>query len=122
MNTYPIVDAASGIEFAFEIENVYISAREAASLLRAIPGVSNVRKRMPFSRQADMRVAFEYKGNACAVVEPFGDNSRFWIGPVDPAQTKFDVSALRTAFLAHRPPGLKRLVGDLLSLRLFGRR
>lgn len=122
MNTYPIVDTASGVEYAFEIENVYISVGEAVSLLRRVPGVSNVRARKPFAGDAELRVAFDYRGNACAIIEPFGDNSRFWIGPADPELTKLDLSPLRSAFTAHRPPVVKRVVGDLLSLKLLRRR
>ncbi len=122
MQTHSIVDPSSGVTFAFEVDNIYISAREAAQVLRGIPGVSNVRSRRPFSGASELRVAFDYLGKQCAVVEPFGDNSRFWIGPIDPAQTKFDVIVLRDAFTAYKPRGIKRILGDLWTLRYFRRR
>jgi hypothetical protein len=43
------------------------------------------------------RFAFIYLGRSCVVHEPFGDNSRYWIGPVaqEPA---IDMTAVRDAF------------------------
>jgi len=51
------------------------------------------------------------------VVEPYGDNSRYWIGPKDPAEEKEElVVRLSSAFEAYRPPVLLRLFGSVLAL------
>jgi len=53
-------------------------------------------------------VEFGFADREYAVLEPFGDNSRFWIGPKEPETsdtdiTAIDITAIEEAFLAYRP-------------------
>lgn len=121
MKTYPLKDEQFDYPFAFEIENVYAGPRAVGRLLRAIDGVTEVRVRRMFGKWEDIHVWFKYRGHDCVVWEPYGDNSRYWIGPKDAEHEKFDVSALEEAFEVFRPPLHRVIVGDVLTLRLFKR-
>ncbi len=81
MHTFPIKDSAGRV-FAFEIEAQFIGWR-LARRLRDITGVSNVRPRKWWVGSPDVHIRFQYHGRECIVWEPFGDNSRWWIGPDD---------------------------------------
>jgi hypothetical protein len=123
MDTFPI-GHADRPPFAFEVENVYVTPWRAARILRTIPMVTNVRLPRLF-RRGECRVEFDYQGRACVVAEPFGDNSRYWIGPHGPKGTAMgdvDMTTIEEAFLAHRPSLLLHILGNLVSLRPFKRR
>lgn len=117
MNTHPSVDEKSGCTFAFEIDNIYVSLAAVARILAAVPGVSDVRKRRPFSKWEEIHIWFRFADHDCVVWEPFGDNSRYWIGPQTPTDI-FDISPVEDAFKRYQPPILHRVLGNLLSVRL----
>ena len=79
MRTYPIEDD-SGTILAFEIDAQLIGWG-LARVLRRIEGVSDVRPRKWWVGSADVHMRFNYRGREYVVWEPFGDNSRWWIGP-----------------------------------------
>ncbi len=62
-------------------------------VLTTVPDVSDV-KRIWFS---DDRYSFRYLGRDCVVHEPFGDNSRYWIGPAE-VEPPIDMAQVRDAF------------------------
>ncbi|MCY1311840.1 hypothetical protein D9M70_621990 [compost metagenome] len=66
-------------------------------------------------------VSFQFSGHDYVVWEPFGDNSRYWIGPKE-AERDVDVAELEKAFKPYQPALLRRFLGGLLSLRLLLRR
>ena len=115
MTTYPIRDTAIGQTFAFEIENVYISLSTIGRILTHSKGVSGVRKKPWIPLLTDVRVEFRYHGREYMVWEPYGDNSRYWIGPSDDDAPRSDISPLEDEFKRHRPSFPRRLVGDLVS-------
>jgi hypothetical protein len=121
MKTYPLKDEQDGYPSAFEIENVYVGPRAIGRLLKTIDGVSDVRVRRMFGKWEDIHVWFKYRGRNCVVWEPYGDNSRYWIGPQDAEREKFDVSGLEGAFKAYRPPLHRQIIGDVLTLRVLKR-
>jgi hypothetical protein len=81
MRTFPIKDDAGHV-FAFEIR-VQLFGWPLARRLRGIPGVSDVRPRRWWVGSSDVHIRFQYQGRECVVLEPYGDNSRWWIGPDD---------------------------------------
>lgn len=81
MKTFPIMKKGN-VVFAFEIKNFWISVSKVSKVLRSIEGVSDILTRKLFERK-DYEVEFLYFGRKCIVVEPFGDSSRYWIGPCD---------------------------------------
>ena len=70
-----------GYFLAFEIENVYVRPRKIGEILSAVGGVTDVRVRRSSRESRDVHVTLKYLGAEYIVWEPFGDNSRYWIGP-----------------------------------------
>jgi len=62
-------------------------------VLQSVEGVRNFRRNW-FN---DDRFAFTFLGRPCVVNEPFGDNSRYWIGPVD-LDPPLDMRPIQDAF------------------------
>ena len=120
MDTYPSKDEKTDILVSFEIDNTYASPSMVAGVLSKVDGVTNVKVRRLFSKWEDVHVWFRYKNVDCIVLEPFGDNSRYWIGPKN-SEEKFDFHDIEKAFKRYRPPFLWRMFGDALSLRILRR-
>lgn len=81
MTTYDLKDK-EGRVFAFEIENWILGRWGVVRVVRTIPGA--VIKRMPVFLswfREEKFCEFEVDGHTYVAWEPFGDNSRFWIGP-----------------------------------------
>ena len=115
MNIYAICDSDGKVS-AFEIENAYVGIGKIASLLKTTDSISNVRRRKLFSAQSEIHIEFQYKGQEFIVWEPYGDNSRYWIGPkseVLPA----GIDELMQLFLKYQPPLLIKAIGDLISIK-----
>jgi hypothetical protein len=101
MKTYPMLEEGGTIR-SFEISSGWLSAAPIMRLLEAVPGVVDVRRDR--STANDYWVTFSYNGVPCAVEEPWGDNSRLWIGPVDSASRRTDMKPIHDQFLAYRRP------------------
>jgi hypothetical protein len=121
MKTYPLLDKLHGHMYAFEIENLYIGVGEIVRILGRIDGVSNVQARGMFSGSSDVRAEFKYHDKDYVVIEPFGDNSRYWVGPLNSEDIKTDIHKVEDVFKQYRPPFIRELLGDVLSLRIFSR-
>lgn len=121
MKTFPVKNSLDGRLIAFEVENAYIGPSTVARLLRQVEGVSNVERRRPFSGSSDIHVRFKHGGHSCIVWEPYGDNSRYWIGPESPDTFPQDMRFVESVFDEYRPPMHRAVLGNLLSLRFFNR-
>jgi hypothetical protein len=66
-------------------------------VLTSVEGVSDFMR----ARINDDRFSFVYLGRCCVVHEPFGDNSRYWIGPAEP-DPPIDMTPIRDAFTQFR--------------------
>ena len=126
MKTYPIFRKDGIREPIFEIESIYIASGALVRLLAGVEGVTEVRLRKIFSKPRDIRVEFKYLGRSYIVWEPFGDNSRFWIGPADMVSgadpvpelgSPSDILMLEDAFKRYSPPLHRAIFGDVLTLR-----
>ena len=119
MDTYPILDRRHGKRpFAFEIETAYVPAGTISAILKTVTGVSHVRERHPLARTNEIHVEFRYMAREYVVWEPFGENSRYWIGPRNSAACTGTIELIEAAFREYHPPLHRQLIGDLLSLRL----
>jgi hypothetical protein len=81
MKTYPLQNEKGELH-AFEIENIWVGREGATAIVERIPGV--IVKRRPKKFLSDFRedvfCEFELNGVTFEIEEPFGDNSRYWIG------------------------------------------
>ena len=117
MLTYPVLATEAGCTAAFEIENLGVTRGGCARLLRKIPGVTDVQPiKLRRLLRTDQRVTFKYLGQAFEVMEPFGDNGRYWIGPVNPSNGKPDITAIEDAFKRSESFTVSLLL-DVLTLR-----
>jgi hypothetical protein len=99
MRTYPL--QASGAIHAFEVSNAWLRSRAIARLVRS-KGAEITFQRRLFG-PGDLHLRFRYKGQEFQVVEPFGDNSRYWVGPVDDTPAAAAATAeLHEIFAQHR--------------------
>lgn len=115
MRTYPVCDD-EGRHVAFEIEHVYLSRSALAELLRTVCGVADVALAGRFGGTNDVRIRFKYRGNNQVVWEPYGDSSRYYIGPKDSSDA-VDISALEALLRSYRPPVWREILGWLLRFR-----
>jgi hypothetical protein len=70
-------------------------------------------------------IEFQYSGVDFVVWEPYGDSSRYWVGPKDDANRSVSVENLEAVFARYQPARWRKVVGDLLTLNLeslFGRK
>jgi hypothetical protein len=105
--------------FAFEVENVYVTPSRAATVLRSVDGVSDMRQRSLFRGPTDVHVRFQYRGVPFVIWEPYADSSRYWIGPENESGNHADIGALLDAFDRYDPPFVVRALGYLISLKFL---
>jgi hypothetical protein len=118
MEVYPLSHKGEDDQpIAFEIDNVYIGLGTIASLLKGIEGTTDVRKEGFGGILREIHVRFKYQGYDYVVWEPYGDNSRYWIGPDNPDECKRSIRPIAEAFKRHQPSFFRQLLGDILNLR-----
>ena len=84
MKLYDLKDN-QGRVFAFEVNNTFLTRHGLCKIVRSIPG-ARVLKRprfLSFTKEEEF-CEFEVKGQKFKAWEPFGDSSRYWIGPDPP--------------------------------------
>jgi hypothetical protein len=97
MKTYPHHLADGSISY-FEISNSFPwSLGAMRRILHSVPDVTD------YSRNwfKDDRFSFTYRDRKCIVWEPWGDNSRYWIGPLH-KEPPLDMSPVHEAFRRFR--------------------
>ena len=97
MEIYDLRDG-EGRVFAFQVENTYLGRHGACRVARRIPGARVVRRQRRFAwSNRDDFCEFELGGVTFVIEEPFGDNSRYWVGPVPPEYVP-QIAAVRDTF------------------------
>ena len=84
--------------FAFEVSNTLITRKGVCKLLRSIPGARLLSGRKEL-RDEEFCV-FEVQGQRFKAWEPFGDSSRYWIGPEPPNWCE-QISVVKDVFIRH---------------------
>jgi hypothetical protein len=79
MRTYPLLDA-NGELYAFEVGNVLIGGATIGRLVRSKLGATITSGPTAVFSSTDVRLGFTFNGARFIAVEPFGDNSRYWVG------------------------------------------
>lgn len=103
MKVYELHDK-EGRVFAFEVENTLLGRGGVCRVVSSIPGARLIRTPKLFSWfREDEFCEFEIGGNRFVAEEPFGDNSRYWIGPNPPSWCE-EVEVVIDAFSRQRLP------------------
>jgi hypothetical protein len=121
METYPVLSKDKARSSAFEVENAYIAVSTIAQLLQQVEGVTEVQPRKKLSGSSDVHVEFKYLGQPYIVWEPYGDSSRYWIGPKDGVEAGGDSTAIEQVFKRYRPPLYRTIIGNVITLRFITR-
>jgi hypothetical protein len=101
MQTHDIKDS-HGRTCAFEINNFLVSRRRVCRILRTVPGLRILRTPRFLSYfNEDEFCEFELDGKKFTAWEPYGDNSRYWIGP-EPMGWSEQVALVREAFVRQK--------------------
>lgn len=81
MKTYPIKDR-QGQLFAFEVDNLLLGRRGLVRVVSTVPGARLHRrpKFLSWFREEEF-CEFDVDGSVFVAWEPFGDSSRYWVGP-----------------------------------------
>ena len=115
MITHKLI-SENGHFYAFEIDNAYIGLKQIEALLSSVEGVKDVGGYKLFKTD-DVRIEFHYFEQPFVVWEPFGDNSRYWIGPKD-ERLSVNLDKLESAFSRYKPNVFRKILGDLLTLNV----
>ena len=102
MKTYLIL-RADGSTLAFEVTSSWVTFGPLFKILRSVTGVSDVRR----NYLDDDRLSFTYLGEPCVVNEPWGDSSRYWVGPKEAATSSLDLGPINQAFQDQRSTGAR---------------
>jgi hypothetical protein len=98
MKVYDLRDE-HGRVFAFEVPNFLLRRRGLARIVNSIPGVRLLRVPAPFSWFGEEEFCeWELDGVKFVAWEPFGDNSRYWVGPADSPAWHPQIETVRRAF------------------------
>ena len=97
VKTYPVF-RGDGSMLALEVTSAWLTFRPLFSIMRSVPGVVDVRRQY-FNED---RILFVYLGVDCVINEPWGDNSRYWIGPKSPEISSIDMAPINIAFQNHQ--------------------
>ncbi len=102
---------------AFEIDNAYIRPKSIRKLLSNLKEVVEISLQSEHRASIDIKLSFKYCGIKYIVWEPYGDNSRYWIGPESEGEyPDLDLQPLANVFLKYRPFFLAKIFGDILTL------
>jgi hypothetical protein len=114
MKIYDLIDE-SGHAYAFEVGNIALSRRDACELASTVAGVQITRRPRRWGLDDDEFCEFAINGVTFVIWEPFGDNSRFWVGP-QPLRPVPELAAVRDVFAKAKPvwfPTLRRWMHNL---------
>ncbi|HWG11313.1 MAG TPA: hypothetical protein VN693_07445 [Rhodanobacteraceae bacterium] len=102
MKLFDLTDK-EGRAFAFEVENIALGRRGFCRVVQTIPGATLLKTPRLFSWfREETFCIFSVAGATFSAWEPFGDNSRYWVGP-EPVGYAHQISLVRAAFEAHAP-------------------
>jgi len=105
MRIYDLTDT-EGRVYAFEVSNVFLPRSIACRVAQRIPGAKLIRGPRIFPSEDDF-CEFEIEGVTFVLREPWGDNSRYWIGPKSEGWVP-EITRVRDEFARWQPFGLFR--------------
>ena len=99
MKTYPIYSDLDNTLIAFEIDNTSVFLSDIMRALQNSSNVKNVHIRKAFSKSPDVHITFDFFNQPYIVWEPWGDNSRYWIGPDNDNNPPIDIQELENLLI-----------------------
>lgn len=98
MRIYGLPGQGDGPAVAFEIPNWFLTGRQLRKIVHSIGG-SEILRQGPYDDfpEEGERLAFRVGDVVFSIVEPFGDNSRLWVGPY-PVRPVPELATVRDAF------------------------
>jgi hypothetical protein len=102
MKVYDVHDEQGRIQ-SFEIENSPISRGAVIKILKTIPGLIVKRSPAWFRFGEEDFCEFELGGTIFQASEPWGDSSRFWLGPSSGSYSE-KILVVKDAFVRHSAP------------------
>jgi hypothetical protein len=115
MKTYPILKGDSLV--AFEIGNNFITVFEIKQLLKRSQAISNIKSKKLF-RNTETRLEFSCNQVDYILTEPYGDNSRYWIGPVVNGINS-ELIEIGEIFKGYRPFALRKKNFSIILILIF---
>lgn len=114
METYELLDE-DGRVFAFEVNNTGLGRNGVCRVVETIPGAQIIRrpKLLSWFRE-EVFCEFSVGGKTFIAWEPFGDNSRYWIGP-EPTEWLAETQSVRDAFESHEESRVFRRIGFVVG-------
>jgi hypothetical protein len=85
----------------FEVENDLISRGEVARVASKVSGVRMIKRPRRTWPAEDRFCVFEFDGVLFAVDEDFGDNDRYWVGPIQPTGYAPQTEIIYSVFARH---------------------
>lgn len=86
----------------FRVSKLFLSRHGVPKVVATIPGAQVVRKQKPFAFSSpDDFCEFVLEGKTFLAIEPFGDNSEFWVIAEPPKECP-QMHKVREAFARHR--------------------
>jgi hypothetical protein len=92
---------------AFEVSNTFLSRKGLCKIVRSIPETQIIKapRFRSYFKGEDEFCEFEIRGQKFKAWEPFGDNSRYWIGSEPPHWCE-QLEVVRSAFMSHKLFGI----------------
>ena len=114
MKTYELLDT-DGRVYAFEVNNSGLGRKGVCRVVETIPDATIIRrpKFLSWFRE-EVFCEFDVDGKTFVAWEPYGDNSRYWIGP-EPPRWLPQTQSVRDAFELVRTSRVFRWLGFLLG-------
>lgn len=92
----------NGALTGFRVSNLFLSRYGVPKVVASIPGATIVRKQEPFRFGGpDDFCQFVVDGKTFLAIEPFGDNSEFWV-VAEPPEECPQIAKVRAAFNRYR--------------------
>jgi len=120
MKTYPLLNDADKM-IGFEISNLFFpSSASVGRFFAKCPGVQITRQRKMFESGNEIHAELVFEGTTFIVWEPFGDNSRFWVGLKDESDLESDIESeslrsLREFVSSSWPGPISRMLSFVLT-------
>lgn len=82
----------------FEVSKVLLSRKRAIKIIKSIPETKDIKENL----REDVFCYFKLGGREFQIWEPFGDNSRFYVGEEE-SKYSYQLVALKEKFEKHKP-------------------